>query len=276
MERGPLMLKLQLMPMPMPAILEDTEHTVDMEDMAMAALEVIEAMVVSDTEDSMERDLLMLKLNQKLLLMLMPDFTEVMVDTVMVAIEDMEDTEAMVVSDTEDSMERDLLMLKPNQKLLLMLMLVTLEDMAMGDTDMVAMEDTEAMVDLDTGDSMEKDLLRLKLDLDVMVDMDIVAMEDTEATVDLDTGESMERDLLMLNQKLMRMLAILDTEVMLDMEDMDMVDTEAMVDMAATGDTEDTAIMDKKNEIRISTNLSKWKISRLQYQRNKSYFWIKK
>merc|ERR1719312_2142412 len=64
MERGPLMLKLQLMPMPMPAILEDTEHTVDMEDMAMAALEVIEAMVVSDTEDSMERDLLMRKLNQ--------------------------------------------------------------------------------------------------------------------------------------------------------------------------------------------------------------------
>merc|ERR1711972_1032915 len=123
--------------------------------------------------------LLMLKLNQKLLLMLDLD-TEVMVDTVMVAIEDMEDTEAMVVSDTEDSMERDLLMLKPNQKLLLMLMLVTLEDMAMGDTDMVAMEDTEAMeamVDLDTGDSMEKDLLRLKLDLDVMVD--IVAMEDT-------------------------------------------------------------------------------------------------
>merc|ERR1712121_153650 len=131
------------------------------------------------------------------------------------------------------------LMLKPNQKL--MLMLVTLEDMATGDTDMVAMEDTEAMeamVDLDTGDSMEKDLLRLKLDLDVMVDMDIVAMEDTEATVDLDTGDSMERDLLMLNQKLMRMLDILDTE--------------AMVDMAAIGDTEDTAIMDKKNKIRIS------------------------
>merc|ERR1719312_148837 len=249
MERGPLMLKLQLMPMPMPAILEDTEHTVDMEDMAMAALEVIEAMVVSDTEDSMERDLLMLKLNQKLLLMLMPDFTEVMVDTVMVAIEDMEDTEAMVVSDTEDSMERDLLMLKPNQKLPLMLMLVTLEDTeAMEGTVMVAMEDIEAMevmVDLDTGDSMEKDLLRLKLDLDVMVDMDIVAMEDTEAMVAMDTGDSMERDLLMLNQKLMRMLAILDTE--------------AMLDMAATGDTEDTAIMDKKNEIRISTNLSKWK-----------------
>merc|ERR1711972_1158884 len=212
--------------------------------------------------------LLMLKLNQKLLLMLDLD-TEVMVDTVMVAIEDTEDTEAMVVSDTEDSMERDLLMLKPNQKLLLMLMLVTLEDTAMGDTVMVAMEDTEAMeamVDLDTGDSMEKDLLRLKLDLDVMVDMDIVAMEDTEATVDLDTGDFMERDLLMLNQKLM--LAILDTEVMLDMEDMDMVDIEAMVDMAAIEDTEDTDIMDKKNEIRISTNLSKWKISRLQYQRN--------
>merc|ERR1711872_884248 len=112
-------------------------------------------------------------------------------------------------------MERDLLMLKPNQKLLVMLMLVTLEDTeAMGDTDMVAMEDIEAMeamVDLDTGDSMEKDLLRLKLDLDVMVDT----------------------------------------------EDMDMVDTEAMVDMAAIGDTEDMAIMDKKNEIRISTNLSK-------------------
>merc|ERR1712033_62042 len=147
-------------------------------------------------------------------------------------------------------------MLKPNQKLLLML--VTLEDMAMGDTDMVAMEDTEAMeamVDLDTGDSMEKDLLRLKLDLDVMVDMDIVAMEDTEAMVDLDTGDSMERDLLMLNQRLKLMLAFLDTEVMLDTEDMDMVDTEAMVDMAAIGDTEDTAIMDKKNEIRISTNL---------------------
>merc|ERR1719283_456992 len=140
-------------------------------------------------------------------------------------------------------MERDLLMLKPNQKLLLMLMLVSLEDTAMGDTVMVAMEDIEAMeatVDLDTGDSMEKDLLRLKLDLDVMVDMDIVAMEDTEAMVDLDTGDSMERDLLMLNQKLMLMLAILDTE------DMDMVDTEAMVDMAAIGDTEDTAIMDKK------------------------------
>merc|ERR1712121_168446 len=117
-------------------------------------------------------------------------------------------------------------------------------------------EDTEAMeamVDLDTGDSMEKDLQRLKLDLDVMVDMDIMAMEDTEAMVDLDTGDSMERDLLMLNQKLMLMLAILDTEVMLDTEDMD---------MAAIGDTEDTAIMDKKNEIRISTNLSKWKISR--------------
>merc|ERR1712121_122119 len=64
----------------------------------------------------------MLKLNQKLLLMLDLD-TEVMVDTVMVATEDTEDTEAM------------------------------------GDTDMVAMEDTEAMeatVDLDTGDSMEK------------------------------------------------------------------------------------------------------------------------
>merc|ERR1712029_632191 len=108
-----------------------------------------------------------------------------------------------------------------------------------------------------------------------MGDTDMVAMEDTEAMGDLDTGDSMERDLLMLNQKLMRMLAILDTEVMLDMEDMYMVDTEAMVDMAATGDTEDTAIMDKKNEIRISTNLSKWKISRLQYQRNKNYFWIK-
>merc|ERR1712033_95829 len=141
----------------------------------------------------------------------------------------------MVVSDTEDSMERDLLMLKPNQKLLLML--VTIEDT----------EAMEAMVDLDTGDSMEKDLLRLKLDLDVMVDMDIVAMEDTEAMGDLDTGDSMERDLLMLDQKLMLMLAILDTEVMLD--------------TAAIGDTEDTAIMDKKNEIRISTNLSKWKIS---------------
>merc|ERR1719300_2338771 len=156
-------------------------------------------------------------------------------------------------------------MLKPNQKLLLMLMLVTSEEdtEAMGDTDMVAMEDIEAMeamVDLDTGDSMEKDLLRLKLDLDVMVDMDIVAMEDTEAMVDLDTGDSMERDLLMLNQKLMLMLAILDTE------DMDMVDTEAMVDMAAIEDTEDTATMDKKNKIRISTNLSKWKISRLQYR----------
>merc|ERR1712029_1049670 len=115
----------------------------------------------------------------------------------------------------------------------------------MGDTVMVAMEDIEAMeatVDLDTGDSMEKDLLRLKLDLDVMVDMDIVAMEDTEAMVDLDTGDSMERDLLMLNQRLKLMLAFLDTE------DMHMVDTEAMVDMAAIGDTEDTAIMDKKNE----------------------------
>merc|ERR1712033_120291 len=123
-------------------------------------------------------------------------------------------------------MEGDLLMLKPNQKLLLTLMLVSLEDTAMGDTVMVAMEDTEAM----------------------------------EAMVDLDTGDSMERDLLMLNQKLMRMLAILDTEVMQDMEDMDMVDTEAMVDMAAIGDTEDTAIMDKKNEISISTNLTKWKI----------------
>merc|ERR1711872_902554 len=124
-------------------------------------------------------------------------------------------------------MERDLLMLKPNQKLLVMLMLVTLEDTeAMGDTDMVAMEDIEAM----------------------------------EAMVDLDTGDSMEKDLLMLNQKPMLMLAILDTEVMLDTEDMDMVDTEAM---AAIGDTEDMAIMDKKNEIRISTNLSKWKISRL-------------
>merc|ERR1719312_1542688 len=111
------------------------------------------------------------------------------------------------------------------------------------------MEDTEAMeatVDLDTGDSMEKDLLRLKLDLDVMVDMDIVAMEDTEAMVDLDTGDSMERDLLMLNQKLM--LAIMDTEVMV-----------ATVDLAAIEDTEDTAIMDKKNKIRISTNLSNWK-----------------
>merc|ERR1719300_2154333 len=138
-------------------------------------------------------------------------------------------------------------------------MLVTLEDTAMGDTDMVAMEDIEAMeamVDLDTGDSMEKDLLRLKLDLDVMVDMDIVAMEDTE--------DSMERDLLMLSQKLM--LAIMDTEVMVDTEDMDMVDTEATVDLAAIEDTEDTAIMDKKNEIRISTNLSKWKINRLQYR----------
>merc|ERR1719300_2285734 len=150
-------------------------------------------------------------------------------------------------------------MLKPNQKLLLMLMLVTSEEdtEAMGDTDMVAMEDIEAMeamVDLDTGDSMEKDLLRLKLDLDVMVDMDIVAMEDTEAMVALDTGDSMERDLLMLNQRLKLMLAFLDTEVMLDTEDMD------MVDMAAIGDMEDTAIMDKKNEIRISTNLSKWKI----------------
>merc|ERR1712002_1244909 len=154
----------------------------------------------------------MLKLNQKLLLMLML-VTLDMVDTVMVAtMEDTEDTMAMVVSDTEDSMERDLLMLKPNQKLLLMLMLVTLEDTAMGDTDMVAMEDTE----------------------------------DTEAMVDLDTGDSMERDLLMLNQKLMLMLAILDTEVMLDTEDMDMVDIEATVDMAAIGDTEDTAIMDKK------------------------------
>merc|ERR1711942_508474 len=129
-------------------------------------------------------------------------------------------------------------MLKPNQKL--PPMLVTLEDTAMGDTDMVAMEDMEAMVDLDTGDSMEKDLLRLKLDLDVMVDMDIVAMEDTEAMAALDTGDSMERDLLMLSQKLMLMLAILHTEVMLDTEDMDMVDTEAMVDMAAIEDTEDT------------------------------------
>merc|ERR1712121_550529 len=176
-------------------------------------------------------------------------------------------------------MERGLLMLKPNQKLLLTLMLVSLEDTWVGDTVMVAMEDIEAMeamVDLDTGDSMEKDLLRLKLDLDVMVDMDIVAMEDTEAMVDLDTGDSMERDLLMLNQKLMLMLGILDTEVMLDTEDMDMVDTEAMVYMAAIGDMEDTAIMDKKNKVRISTNLSKWKISRLQYQRNKNYFGQKK
>merc|ERR1719312_2106795 len=122
----------------------------------------------------------MLKLNQKLLLMLMLVTLEAMVDTVMVA----------TMEDTEDFMERDLLMLKLNQKLLLMLMLVTLEDTAMVDTDMVAMEDIEAMeatVDLDTGDSMEKDLLRLKLDLDVMVDMDIVAMEDTEAMAALDT-----------------------------------------------------------------------------------------
>merc|ERR1712121_266973 len=146
----------------------------------------MEAMVVSDTEDSMERDLLMLKLNQKLMLMLMLVTLEDMAmgDTDMVAMEDIEAMEAMVVSDTEDSMERDLLMLKPNQKLLLTLMLVSLEDTAMGDTVMVAMEDIEAMeamVDLDTGDSMEKDLLRLKLDLDVMVD--------------LDTGDSMERDL---------------------------------------------------------------------------------
>merc|ERR1712121_138277 len=146
----------------------------------------MEAMVVSDTEDSMERDLLMLKLNQKLMLMLMLVTLEDMAmgDTDMVAMEVIEAMEAMVVSDTEDSMERDLLMLKPNQKLLLTLMLVSLEDTAMGDTVMVAMEDIEAMeamVDLDTGDSMEKDLLRLKLDLDVMVD--------------LDTGDSMERDL---------------------------------------------------------------------------------
>merc|ERR1712121_599452 len=169
----------------------------DTDMVAMEVIEAMEAMVVSDTEDFMERDLLMLKPNQKLLLMLDLD-TEVMVDTVMVAIEDTEDTEAMVVLDTEDFMEKDLLMLKPNQKLPLMLMLVTSEEDT-GDTDMVAMEDTEAMeatVDLDTGDSMEKDLLRLKLDLDVMVDMDIVAMEDTEAMVDLDTGDSMERDLL--------------------------------------------------------------------------------
>merc|ERR1719167_1982959 len=110
------------------------------------------AMVVSDTEDFMERDLLMLKPNQKLLLMLDLD-TEVMVDTVMVAIEDTEDTEAMVVLDTEDFMEKDLLMLKPNQKLPLMLMLVTSEEdtEAMGDTDMVNTEAMEATVDLDTG-----------------------------------------------------------------------------------------------------------------------------
>merc|ERR1719471_314972 len=100
----------------------------------------MEAMVVSDTEDSMERDLLMLKLNQKLLLMLMLVTLEAIVDTVMVAtMEDTEDTMAMVVSDTEDFMERDLLMLKPNQKLLLMLDLDTSEEdtEAMGDTDMV-------------------------------------------------------------------------------------------------------------------------------------------
>merc|ERR1719147_194341 len=64
----------------------------------------------------------MLKLNQKLLLMLMLVTLEAMVDTDMVAtMEDTEDTMAMVVSDTEDFMERDLLMLKLNQKLLLML-----------------------------------------------------------------------------------------------------------------------------------------------------------
>merc|ERR1711872_1052290 len=184
----------------------------------MVAMEVIEAMEAMVVSDTEgSMERGLLMLKPNQKLLLMLDLdTEVMVDTVMAAIEDTEDTEAMVVSDTEDSMERDLLMLKPNQKLLLTLMLVSLEDTAMGDTVMVAMEDIEAM--------------------EAMVDLD------TGAMVDLDTGDSMERDLLMLNQKLMLMLAILDTE--------------AMVDMAAIGDTEDTAIMDKKNEIRISTNLS--------------------
>merc|ERR1712029_475103 len=116
-----------------------TMVTGDMEDMDMEAMEVIEAMeamVDLDTEDFMERGLLMLKPNQKLLLLLVSLEDTAMGDTVMVAMEDIEAMEATVDLDTGDSIEKDLLRLK-------------LDLDVMVDMDIVAMEDTEAMVDLD-------------------------------------------------------------------------------------------------------------------------------
>merc|ERR1719342_1406230 len=77
----------------------------------------------------------MLKLNQKLLLLLVSLEDTAMGDTVMVAMEDIEAMEATVDLDTGDSMEKDLLRLK-------------LDLDVMVDMDIVAMEDTEAMVDL--------------------------------------------------------------------------------------------------------------------------------
>merc|ERR1719516_852857 len=90
--------------------------------------------------------------------------------------------EVMVAMDTEDTMERDQLMLMLSQVMAMVVM------------DMVDMEVTEVMEDMDTEDTMEKDLLMLKLmlsqdtlDMEAMVVMDMVDMEVTEVMEDMDT-----------------------------------------------------------------------------------------
>merc|ERR1719342_1072087 len=108
---------------------------------------------------TMERDLLRLKLNQAM-------------DMVVMDIEDMEVT---VMEEDMVTMERDLLRLMLNQDIMVVM---DMEDMGMEVTDMV-----EDMV------TMERDLLRLKLNQ--AMDMVVIDIEDMEVMVVMDMEDIM-------------------------------------------------------------------------------------
>merc|ERR1712168_608922 len=112
--------------------------------------------------------------------------------------------------DTEDTMERDLLMLK----LMLSQDTLDMEDMVLVMEVMVLVMDT-----------MVRDLLMLSQDI---TDMEVTDMVDTE---DMDIEVTMARDLLMLSQDIMVM------------EDVDMVDTEVMEVMDMVADTTDKKLV---------------------------------
>merc|ERR1712054_86616 len=102
-----------------------------------------------------------------------------------------EATKVMAIEDTEDIMARDLLRLKPNQKLKLKLILTmvdTTEDMEdIMEVIVATMEDTGAM------DTMARDLLihpqNLTMDTEAIED----TMEDTEDIVDMATDATMDK-----------------------------------------------------------------------------------
>merc|ERR1711872_962991 len=106
--------------------------------------------------------------------------------------------EGMEDMDTEDTMERDMLMLSQDT--------LDMEVMALVMDMVVMLLVMEVMVLV--MDTMVRDLLMLSQVIMFMVDMD---MEDTEDMEDMDTEVTMARDLLMLSQDIMVM------------EDMDMV-----------------------------------------------------